>query len=223
MGRTRRRPRGSRSVRATFQRSSGEPLAPVYVGDNGDDIPLPGEFPYTARDPADDVSRAAVDDAPVCGPGGRRGEQPALPLPARPGSDRASRWPSTCRRQIGYDSDAAVAEGEVGKVGVAIDSIEDMRTLFEGIPLDRVTTSMTINSTAATLLSLYAAVAEEQGISKDRIGGTVQNDILKEYIARGTYIYPAEAFDAADHGHVRLLHPRGAALEHDLDFGLPHA
>ena len=94
--------------------------------------------------------------------------------------------------QIGYDSDAAMAEGEVGKVGVAIDSIEDMRTLFNGIPLDRVTTSMTINSTAATLLSLYAAVAEEQGVDKSKIGGTVQNDILKEYIARGTYIYPPE-------------------------------
>lgn len=92
--------------------------------------------------------------------------------------------------QIGYDSDSAVARGEVGRVGVAIDSIEDMRRLFEGIPLDRVTTSMTINATAAILLSLYLAVAEEQGASWERLGGTVQNDILKEYAARGTYIYP---------------------------------
>jgi methylmalonyl-CoA mutase N-terminal domain/subunit len=92
--------------------------------------------------------------------------------------------------QIGYDSDSPLARGEVGRVGVAIDSIEDMRRLFEGIPLDRVTTSMTINATAAILLSLYLAVAEEQGASWERLGGTVQNDILKEYAARGTYIYP---------------------------------
>ena len=92
--------------------------------------------------------------------------------------------------QIGYDSDSPLARGEVGRVGVAIDSIEDMRRLFDGIPLDRVTTSMTINATAAILLSLYLAVAEEQGVSWDKVGGTVQNDILKEYAARGTYIYP---------------------------------
>ncbi|HXO21355.1 MAG TPA: methylmalonyl-CoA mutase family protein [Thermoanaerobaculia bacterium] len=92
--------------------------------------------------------------------------------------------------QIGYDSDHPLAAGEVGRVGVAIDSIEDMRRLFAGIPLDRVTTSMTINSTAAILLALYLAVAEEQGVAWERVGGTVQNDILKEYAARGTYIYP---------------------------------
>ena len=92
--------------------------------------------------------------------------------------------------QMGYDSDHARAEGEVGKVGVAIDSIEDMRTLLDGIPVDEVTMSMTINSTAAILLLLYELVAEERGIPSDRIGGTVQNDLLKEYIARGTYIYP---------------------------------
>src|SRR3954469_24406311 len=92
--------------------------------------------------------------------------------------------------QIGYDSDSSIARGEVGRVGVAIDSIEDMRRLFAGIPLDRVTPSMTINATAAILLSLYLAVAEEQGAAWERLGGTVQNDILKEYAARGTYIYP---------------------------------
>jgi methylmalonyl-CoA mutase N-terminal domain/subunit len=91
---------------------------------------------------------------------------------------------------MGLDSDHPRAEGEVGKTGVAIDSIEDMRTLLDGIPLDRVTTSMTINATAAILLLLYELVAEEQGVSADRIGGTVQNDILKEYAARGTYVYP---------------------------------
>jgi methylmalonyl-CoA mutase, N-terminal domain len=92
--------------------------------------------------------------------------------------------------QIGMDSDHALAMGEVGKVGVAIDSLEDMRALFDGIPLERVSTSMTINSTAAILLALYVAVAKEQGANLQRLSGTVQNDILKEYIARGTYIYP---------------------------------
>ncbi|HEX2711548.1 MAG TPA: methylmalonyl-CoA mutase family protein [Candidatus Acidoferrales bacterium] len=92
--------------------------------------------------------------------------------------------------QIGMDSDHALARGEVGKVGVAIDSLEDMETLFAGIRLDRVSTSMTINATAAILLALYVAVARKQGVSLKQLSGTVQNDILKEYIARGTYIYP---------------------------------
>ncbi|MGA3292773.1 MAG: methylmalonyl-CoA mutase family protein [Candidatus Acidiferrales bacterium] len=92
--------------------------------------------------------------------------------------------------QIGMDSDHALAQGEVGKVGVAIDSLEDMQALFDGIPLERVSTSMTINSTAAILLALYVAVARRQGANLARLAGTVQNDILKEYIARGTYIYP---------------------------------
>jgi methylmalonyl-CoA mutase N-terminal domain/subunit len=92
--------------------------------------------------------------------------------------------------QMGYDSDAAMSQGEVGKVGVAIDSLADMEILFDGIPLDKVSTSMTINSTAAILLAMYIAVAEKQGVSADKISGTIQNDILKEYMARGTYIYP---------------------------------
>ncbi|TMI84024.1 MAG: methylmalonyl-CoA mutase [Bacteroidetes bacterium] len=92
--------------------------------------------------------------------------------------------------QIGYDSDHALAEGEVGKVGVAIDSIDDMRALFDGITLENVTTSMTINATAFILLSLYVAVAKQQGADLKKISGTIQNDILKEYAARGTYIYP---------------------------------
>jgi len=92
--------------------------------------------------------------------------------------------------QIGMDSDSPLALGEVGKVGVAIDSLEDMETLFNNIPLENVSTSMTINSTAAILLCLYVAVAKKQGASLEKLSGTVQNDILKEYIARGTYIYP---------------------------------
>jgi len=92
--------------------------------------------------------------------------------------------------QMGRDSDHALALGEVGKVGVAIDSLEDMEVLLDQLPLDQITTSMTINATAATLLALYVAVADRRGIDRGKLGGTVQNDILKEYIARGTYIYP---------------------------------
>ena len=92
--------------------------------------------------------------------------------------------------QMGYDSDHPMSEGEVGKVGVAIDSLADMEVLFAGIPLDKVSTSMTINAPAAVLLAMYIAVAEKQGVSAEKLRGTIQNDILKEYIARGTYIFP---------------------------------
>src|SRR5580765_1994806 len=95
--------------------------------------------------------------------------------------------------QMGYDSDHSLAEGEVGRVGVAIDSLADMEELFAGIPLDRVSTSMTINATAVILLALYIAVARRQGVDPKALAGTIQNDILKEYVARGTYIYPPRA------------------------------
>ena len=94
--------------------------------------------------------------------------------------------------QIGYDSDHPLSQGEVGKVGVAIDSLADMEVLFDGIPLDKVSTSMTINAPASVLLAMYIAVAEKQGVSPDKLNGTIQNDILKEYVARGTYIFPPE-------------------------------
>src|SRR6056297_2045143 len=92
--------------------------------------------------------------------------------------------------QIGYDSDHSLAEGEVGKVGVAIDSLADMEVLFDGIPLDSVSTSMTINAPASVLLAMYIALAEKQGVPSQKLRGTIQNDILKEYMARGTYIFP---------------------------------
>jgi len=94
--------------------------------------------------------------------------------------------------QMGYDSDHPMAAGEVGRVGVAIDSLDDMRTLFRGIDLGTVSTSMTINATGAILLALYVALGDEQGVPRERLSGTIQNDILKEYVARGTYIYPVE-------------------------------
>jgi methylmalonyl-CoA mutase, N-terminal domain len=94
--------------------------------------------------------------------------------------------------QMGYDADAAMAEGEVGRVGVAVSSLDDMRTLMDGIPLEDVSVSMTINSTAAILLAFYVALADERGVPRAKLAGTIQNDVLKEYIARGTYIYPVE-------------------------------
>ena len=110
----------------------------------------------------------------------------------------------------------------MGKVGVAIDSLEDMAALFDGIPLDRVSTSMTINATAIVLLSLYIGVARRQGVALAELSGTIQNDILKEYVARGTYIYPPRPSLADRHRHRRLLRARAAQLEHDVDQRLPH-
>ena len=125
--------------------------------------------------------------------------------------------------QMGYDSDHPRAEGEVGKVGVAIDSIDDMRLLLAGLPLDKVTTSMTINSTAAILLLLYELVAEEQGVAAADIGGgTIQND-LAEGVHRSRHLHlPAASVDADDHRHLRVLQRAHPAVEHDLDLRLPH-
>jgi methylmalonyl-CoA mutase N-terminal domain/subunit len=111
--------------------------------------------------------------------------------------------------QMGYDSDHALAAGEVGRVGVAIDSLDDMAELFDGIPLDRVSTSMTINSTAIILLAMYVAIADRQGIARATLSGTVQNDILKEYLARGTFIYPP-------HPSLRLVTDIFAFCEREL-------
>src|SRR5215213_1054547 len=111
--------------------------------------------------------------------------------------------------QMGYDSDHPLAAGEVGRVGVAIDSIEDMAALFDAIPLDRVSTSMTINATAIILLSLYVAVGRRQGVAIEKLAGTVQNDILKEYVARGTYIYPPRQ-------SLRIVTDIFAYCEHEL-------
>ena len=179
---------------------SGIPVAPVYRPDEEPDparhyaqnLGDPGQFPF-ARGPYESMYRGRVwTMRQYAGFGtaeetnrryryllerGQTGLSVAFDLPT----------------QMGYDSDAAMAAGEVGRVGVAIDSLEDMRVLFDGIRLDQVSTSMTINSTAAILLALYVAFADERGVARDRLGGTVQNDILKEYIARGTYIYPVDA------------------------------
>ena len=117
--------------------------------------------------------------------------------------------------QTGFDSDHILARGEVGKVGVAISHIGDMRTLFEGIPLKSMNTSMTINATAPWLMALYIAIADERGVPRAQLQGTTQNDIIKEYLARGSYVFPPEASLQADQGHDPVRGPRDAEMEPD--------
>ena len=173
-----------------FKNDSGLPLKPVYlVEDRGDEEPPPGIFPYT-RGIHRDMYRGRLWTMRQYAGFGTAAESNKryrfLLDKGQTGLSIAFDLPT----QIGYDSDHPMANGEVGKVGVAIDSLEDMEILLDAIPLDRVSTSMTINSTAAMLLLLYQLVAEKQGVAPEKITGTVQNDILKEYAARGTYIFP---------------------------------
>ena len=181
--------------KSTFTTSGGVPVERVYTPENVKDLDyvkdlgFPGEYPYTrgvqptmyrgrlwtmrqyagyaSADESNERYKYLLEQ-------GQTGLSVAFDLPT----------------QIGYDSDHPMARGEVGKVGVAIDSLEDMEILFDGIPLDRVSTSMTINAPASILLAMYIAVGEKQNIPMDKLSGTIQNDILKEYIARGTYIFP---------------------------------
>ncbi|RKY55710.1 MAG: methylmalonyl-CoA mutase, partial [Candidatus Neomarinimicrobiota bacterium] len=180
-----------------FKTMSGVEINPLYtpedIGNNyNTEIGYPGEYPYT-RGVYPTMYRgrlwtmrqyAGFGDAKQSNErykylleNGQTGLSVAFDLPT----------------QIGYDSDDPICDGEVGKVGVAIDSLEDMEVLFDQIPLDKVSTSMTINAPAAVLLAMYMVVGEKQGVSPDKLTGTIQNDILKEYIARGTYIFPPKA------------------------------
>src|SRR5256714_13803941 len=173
---------------------SGIPIAPVY---RPEDVPLdyardlgdPGQFPYT-RGVQPTMYRGRLwTMRQYAGFGTAQQTNARFRLlldRGQTGLSVAFDLPT----QMGIDSDSPRALGEVGRVGVAIDTVEDMHLLLDGIPLERVSTSMTINATAATLLAMYIVVAEERGIDRSRISGTIQNDILKEYIARGTYIYP---------------------------------
>jgi methylmalonyl-CoA mutase N-terminal domain/subunit len=177
-----------------FGTLSGIEVERVYLPEHGDEVYLeqlgfPGEFPFT-RGVQPTLYRgkhwtmrmySGFGDAETS-------NQRYRQLIARGGTGLSVAF--DLPTQMGLDSDNPRAVGEVGKSGVAIDSVEDMEILFKDIPLDQVSTSMTINSTASILLCLYIAVAEKQGVSADKINGTVQNDLLKEYIARGTYIYP---------------------------------
>jgi methylmalonyl-CoA mutase N-terminal domain/subunit len=181
--------------RRVFSTSWGAPLPPAYAAADvpaaalGEALPPPGQFPFTRGIHPTMYRGRLWTMRQYAGFGsavetnkryrflleqGQTGLSVAFDLPT----------------QMGYDPDAPIAAGEVGKVGVSIASVEDMADLFEGIPLDRVSTSMTINATASVLLALYIAVARRRGVAAERLAGTVQNDILKEYIARGTYIFP---------------------------------
>jgi methylmalonyl-CoA mutase N-terminal domain/subunit len=170
---------------------SGLPIKPVYDRSDGTPHELgePGAFPY-GRGIRRDMYRGrlwTMRQYAGFGTAAQSNERYRYLLDhGQTGLSVAFDLPT----QLGFDSDAAAARGEVGKVGVAIDSIDDMETLLAGVPLDRVTISMTINAPAAILLALLLAVARRRGTAFDRLGGTVQNDVLKEYVARGTYIYP---------------------------------
>ncbi|HEV2705139.1 MAG TPA: methylmalonyl-CoA mutase family protein, partial [Pyrinomonadaceae bacterium] len=184
-----------RERRETFETSSGIPLPNDFNPSNTDaldyerDLGAPAEFPYT-RGVRRNMYRGRFWTMRQYAGYATAEESNArykyLLAQGTTGLSVAFDLPT----QIGLDSDDPLASGEVGKVGVAIDSLEDMERLFDGIPLDTVSTSMTINATAAILLCLYVAVARRQGVAAEQLQGTIQNDILKEYIARGTYIYP---------------------------------
>ena len=170
---------------------SGIPIRPVYdrVEEGPVDLGEPGAFPY-GRGIRKDMYRGRLwtmrQYAGFATAAASNARYRYLLARGQTGLSVAFDLPT----QLGYDSDAPQARGEVGKVGVAIDSIADMETLLDGVPLDKVTVSMTINAPASILLALLLAVARRRGIPFDRLGGTVQNDVLKEYVARGTYIYP---------------------------------
>ncbi len=123
----------------------------------------------------------------------------------------------------GYDSDHPRVVGDVGKAGVAIDSVEDMKILFDGIPLDRMSVSMTMNGAVLPVLAGYIVAAEEQGVPQEKLSGTIQNDILKEFMVRNTYIYPPGAVDAHRRRHHRLHRAAHAEVQLDLDLRLSHA
>ncbi|HEX9286733.1 MAG TPA: methylmalonyl-CoA mutase family protein [Thermoanaerobaculia bacterium] len=178
-----RRPERPRDSSAAAETTSGIPIRPVYGG------PSPGEFPYTRGITAEMYRSRLWTMRQYAGYGSARESNRRyryLLEQGQTGLSVAFDLPT----QMGLDSDDPLARGEVGKAGVAISTIEDMRLLMEGLPLDRVSISMTINSTAAVLLALLLAVARERGIAWEELSGTVQNDLLKEYAARGTYVFP---------------------------------
>src|SRR5881409_2516990 len=176
---------------------SGFPIEPVYDAasldgwDAGQRLGAPGDYPYTRGVYPSMYTGRPWTIRQYAGFGTARESNERYHQLVAAGSTGLS-VAFDLPTQMGYDSDDAVAHGEVGKVGVAIDSIDDMRMLFDGIPLDRVSTSMTINAPASLLLLLYQLVGEEQGVAPAALTGTIQNDILKEYIARGTYIFPPQ-------------------------------
>ena len=182
--------------RPAFESTSGVAIERLYTPEDGaldyeTDLGYPGEFPFT-RGIQPTMYRGrfwTMRQYAGFGTAEETNERFKLLLAAgQTGLSTAFDLPT----QMGYDSDASMAAGEVGRVGVAIDTLDDMRTLLDGLPLEKVSTSMTINATAAVLLAFYIAVADERGVPRAQLSGTIQNDILKEYIARGTYVFPVE-------------------------------
>ncbi|PSP50380.1 methylmalonyl-CoA mutase [Halobacteriales archaeon QH_1_68_42] len=177
--------------------TGGQPVQPIYTPndvadlDYDEDLGFPGEDPYT-RGVYSTMYRGrlwTMRQYAGMGTASETNERFNYLLDeGQTGLSMAFDLPT----QMGYDSDADMAAGEVGKAGVAIDSLRDMETVFEGIPLDEVSTSMTINAPAAVLLAMYIAIGDQQGVDREELRGTIQNDVLKEYIARNTYIYPPE-------------------------------
>src|SRR5579885_2877161 len=186
--------RGTSAV-ADPQTSSHIPVRPLYTpvdleGWNYDEqVGYPGQYPYTRGVQATMYRGRLWTMRQYAGMGDAEESNKRYKYLLKNGTTGLS-VAFDLPTQIGLDSDSPLALGEVGKVGVAIDSIEDMQRLFDGIELTKISTSMTINATASILLALYVAVAKRQGADISKLSGTVQNDVLKEYIARGTYIYP---------------------------------
>ncbi|MFN7974048.1 MAG: methylmalonyl-CoA mutase family protein [Acidobacteriota bacterium] len=224
----------------TRETTSGAEIKPVYgPGDVSGDPGAPGSYPYT-RGIQPDMYRGRLWTMRQYAGFGTAEESNAryryLLSQGTTGLSVAFDLPT----QIGYDSDHPLANGEVGRVGVAIDSIEDMETLFDQIPLEQVSVSMTINATAPILLALYVGVAERRGIDPGKLSGTIQNDVLKEYAARGTYIYPPKASmklatDIFDYGTEKLpkwntisvsgyhIREAGSTAAEEVGFTLAHA
>ena len=220
---------GSPERREAFVTTSEIPIADVYTADDvagldPDARPRPaGRVPVHPGRPGDDVPVPVLDHAPV-----RRASRP----PPRPTSASgtcsararpACRSPSTCRPRWATTATPPRRRGRSGRVGVPISSLADMEVLFAGIPLGEVSTSMTINATAPILLALYVAAAERQGVDRAAVSGTTQNDILKEYIARGTWIYPPRASMRLVTDVFEFACPRAPQVEHDQHLRLPHA
>ncbi len=186
---------GSGERRAQFATLSGIAIDPLYgpgSGENPPSLGMPGEYPFTRGVQPNMYRGRFWTMRQYAGFGSAEESNQRYRFLLGQGTTGLS-VAFDLPTQMGRDSDHELACGEVGKVGVAIDSLADMEVLFDGIPLDKVTTSMTINSTASIMLALYLVVAEKQGVSWSTVGGTVQNDVLKEYIARGTYIFPPSA------------------------------
>ena len=186
--------RGGERKDTDFRTSSAE-VQPLYTPedvadiDYNRDIGYPGEYPYTRGVQATGYRGRLWSIRQYAGYGTPEETNKRFKFllkEGQPGLSVAFDLPT----QLGYDSDDPLSVGEVGKVGVAIDTLADMETMFDGIPLDQVSTSMTINAPASVLVAMYAVVGQKQGVPQDRVSGTAQNDVLKEYVARGTYIYP---------------------------------